>query len=66
MEIIAYTEQPRTYTIKFALKEMIDLHSVAIGVLNTDQDYTILGITEERMREIEEDFERILKMHGPK
>ena len=60
MELITYDEGAKTSTVKLTDTELVDLNALALGVLATRQDYTILGVQEERLREIKRDLSRLL------
>ena len=61
MELVDYNEQEKTATIRISDWDMLAIGSVLLGILNTPQDYAILGVPKARLEEIKSDLDRILK-----
>jgi hypothetical protein len=60
MELIAYDERTKTATVQISDWDLVALESVLLGVLNTQQDYTVLGAPKERLAELKAELSRIL------
>ena len=56
MELISYDEATKTSTLKLTDSEFVDLNELLIGVVNTDQDYTVLGLSEGRLSDIKDEL----------
>jgi predicted N-acetyltransferase YhbS len=65
MKLIAYDQQTKTVTVQITEWDLVDLNSLLLGVLNVRQDYTALGVTKERLRELKEELARILHSRLP-
>ena len=67
MEILRYNKETNEYTLKMDQSEFLDLFSLADGVANTAslQDFTALGVFEDRVYKLSNEFRRILKNKRP-
>lgn len=67
MEFISYDKETKTTTLKLTDDELLDLKSVVGAVLSTysDQDPTILGVDQQRLREIQIDLRNVFEATLP-
>lgn len=63
MELVAFDEKKKEYTIKMSQRDFLDLFDIVGGVYSTAglQDFTALGATEERVLELSEKLRALLK-----
>jgi hypothetical protein len=63
MKLINYNKETKEFTLKMDQEEFLDLFSLSDGVANTAslQDFTALGVFEDRVYELANEFRRILK-----
>ena len=62
MELVTYDKATKTSTIKITDEELADIHSVLWGVSSTfdNQDPTILGVDEPRLKLVKEQVLNII------
>ena len=63
MELVNYNKETKEFTLKMDEADFLDLFSLAGGVEATalSQDFTILGVTDERVSELATELRDILK-----
>lgn len=63
MELVTYDDKTKEYTVRFKQDEFLDLMDMASGVCATPglQDFTALGVTEQRASELSEALVLIVK-----
>ena len=61
MELVSYDEIAKTSTVALTDVELVDLNELLTGVLATKQDYTILGVQKERLKQINDELYRLLQ-----
>jgi hypothetical protein len=66
MELVSYDKQTQTSSVRLSDDELIDLHSIMLGVANTEQDYTILGVQENRIEDLQKNLLRLLQERNTK
>lgn len=62
MELVNYDEATKEYTVKMKQDEFLDLFDMVGGVYSTGnlQDFTALGVTEDRVLELSDGLRKIL------
>jgi hypothetical protein len=61
MELIKYDQTRKTSTVKLTDDELLDIHALLLGAVNTQQDYTALGVPEARLRDMKREVSRLIK-----
>lgn len=64
MELVAFDDEKKEYTLKMSQRDFLDLFDMAGGVCDTAnlQDFTALGVPKERVLELSQKLRALVRL----